>query len=173
VKVGPQLFADYDFTSRQAANHRGQIREFHDFRKATVGDEDKLTVWLAADICPLENSRDRLRSALLVRCRQERIEPPAAGQVERVLGEAESLFDRHFTLTTRDRLPDGAADKLEELLEGEDPDSVGGRHPSTRAPGGRSAPSRRALVRRRAPLPPLPQITGPLHVAARRRRRRS
>ena len=33
VKVGAELFADYDFTSRQAANHRGQVRDFHKFRE--------------------------------------------------------------------------------------------------------------------------------------------
>jgi hypothetical protein len=49
VKVGPELFADYDFTSRQAANHRGQVRDFHKFAKATVQDEDGLAVWLSTD----------------------------------------------------------------------------------------------------------------------------
>jgi hypothetical protein len=46
-----------------------QIRDFHGFRVAAVGDEDKLIVWPAADICPMEMSRDRLRAALLARCR--------------------------------------------------------------------------------------------------------
>ena len=78
VKVGAELFADYDFTSRQAANHRGQVRDFHKFAKATVQDEDRLAVWLSTGICPTETSRDRLRAALLARCRELQIEPPAA-----------------------------------------------------------------------------------------------
>jgi TnpA family transposase len=127
LKVGAELFADYDFTSRQAANHRGQVRDFHKFAKATVQDEDRLAVWLSTDICPTETSRDRLRAASLARCQELRIEPPAPGQIERVLGEAETLFGKDFTATTQGRLPDGSAGKLEELLEGEDPDSAGGR----------------------------------------------
>jgi hypothetical protein len=51
VQVEAALFAEYDFTSRQVKNHRAQIREHHEFREPTVGDEDKLIVWLAADIC--------------------------------------------------------------------------------------------------------------------------
>ena len=128
VKVGPELFAEYGFASRQAANHRGQVRDFHKFAKATVQDEDGLAVWLSTDMCPMETSRDRLRAALLARCRELRIEPPAPGQIERVLGEAESLFGKSFTACTQSRLPDGSAGKLEELLlEGEDGDPAGGR----------------------------------------------
>jgi hypothetical protein len=33
--------------------------EFYGFRELTVGDEDKLIVWLAVEMCPLELSRDR------------------------------------------------------------------------------------------------------------------
>ncbi|MFC4590239.1 hypothetical protein [Sphaerisporangium corydalis] len=35
-----------------------------------MGDEDKLADWLATKICPVEISRDRLRGALLARCRR-------------------------------------------------------------------------------------------------------
>jgi uncharacterized protein DUF4158 len=89
VKMDAALFAFYDFTSRTAVNHRTQIREYHKFEEPTVGDEDKLVVWLASDICPTEISRDRLRTALLTRCREVKIEPPTPGRIERLLGAAE------------------------------------------------------------------------------------
>jgi hypothetical protein len=97
-----------------------------------VSDEDKLIMWLAAEICPSEMSRDRLRAALLARCRQEKIEPPTPGQIERLLGAAEAMFERQFTTTTVERLPAAAIAKLEELIvtdDGDDPDggSVGGK----------------------------------------------
>ncbi|MEV3986727.1 DUF4158 domain-containing protein [Nonomuraea sp. NPDC049758] len=76
VKVDPALYAAYEFTSRQASNHRSQIRDFHGFREPTVADEDKLIFWLAREICPVETARERLRAALLARCREERVEPP-------------------------------------------------------------------------------------------------
>lgn len=129
VKVSAELFAGYDFASRQAANHRTQIRDFHKFAKATLEDEDRLAVWLATDICPTETARDRLRAALLARCRELQIEPPTPGRIERVLGEAEALFAKRFTTTTQGRLPDGSASRLEELLKGDDDGEVvgGGR----------------------------------------------
>jgi hypothetical protein len=69
-----------------------------------VGDEDKLADWLAAEVCPAELNRDRLRVALLARCRRERIEPPGPSRVERILGAAEALAERRFTARTAGRL---------------------------------------------------------------------
>jgi hypothetical protein len=51
VNVDPVLFADYAWSGSTIEYHRKQIRDFHGFRTITVGDEDKLIVWLAADIC--------------------------------------------------------------------------------------------------------------------------
>ncbi len=124
VKVDPALFAEYRWSGSTIEYHRAQIREFHGFREVTVGDEAKLTVWLAADICPVEMSRDRLRSALLARCREVKVEPPAPGQVERLLGAAESMFERDFTIATVERLPAEAVGGLEELIATDDPDTA-------------------------------------------------
>ena len=48
VKVDPELFGEYRWSGSTIEYHRAQIRDFHGFRVATVGDEDKLIVWLAA-----------------------------------------------------------------------------------------------------------------------------
>jgi Domain of unknown function (DUF4158)/Tn3 transposase DDE domain len=116
VKVDPELFGEYRWSGSTIEYHRAQIRDFHGFRVATVGDEDKLIVWLAAGICPMEMSRDRLRAALLARCRQEKIEPPAPGRTERLLGAAEAMFERQFTQATAGRLSTESIGKLEELI---------------------------------------------------------
>jgi hypothetical protein len=96
-----------------ASARAATARRIHGFRVATVGDEDKLVVWLAAGICPIEMSRDRLRAALLARCRQEKIEPPASGRTERLLGAAEAMFERQFTQATAGRLSTESIGKLE------------------------------------------------------------
>ncbi len=116
VKVEAALFVSYAWSGRTIEHHRAQIRKFHDFREPTVGDEDKLADWLATKICPVEMSRDRLRAALLTRCREDRIEPPKATRIERVLSAAETLFERNFTHTTLNRLSFDSVDKLEELI---------------------------------------------------------
>ena len=76
VGVAAEEFASYDWSGRTIKNHRAQIREINQFREPTVGDEDKLAGWLAGELCPVELNRDRLRLALLARCREDRIEPP-------------------------------------------------------------------------------------------------
>jgi len=50
--------------------HRTQIRETLGYRPATRADEERLTAWLADEVCPVEMVEDRLREALLVQCRQ-------------------------------------------------------------------------------------------------------
>jgi hypothetical protein len=122
VNVDPVLFSTYELSSRQASNHRGQIRDFYGFREPTVADEDKLIFWLARDMSPVETSRERLRAALLARCREERMEPPTPKQVERLAGAAETMFEREFTTVTMERLPTAAVAALQELITVPDPD---------------------------------------------------
>ncbi len=66
---------------------------------------------------------DRLRLALLARCRQVQIEPPGPSRIERILGTAEALSERRFTTRTAARLTPGAVARLEELIAPGDPDS--------------------------------------------------
>jgi TnpA family transposase len=118
VKVDAALFTEYDWSGRSIKYHRAQIRQHLGFRECTVGDEDKLAAWMAAEVCPVELSEDRLRQALLARCRAERVEPPGTSRVERVLGAAQSAFEQQFTAATVSRLPAGAVARLEELAGG-------------------------------------------------------
>lgn len=125
VKVDPGLFAAYSWSGRTIEYHRAQIREALGFREASREDEDRLTAWLAEEVCPVELSEERLREAVLARCRAERIEP--LGRIDRVLGTARATFERRFTTTIVGRIAPPAAARLEQLL---------GEEPSDDAPGG-------------------------------------
>ena len=116
VKVPPERFADYDWSGRAIKYHRAQIRKALGFREATVGDEDKLAAWLAEEVCPVELSDERLREALVARCRVERIEPPAPSRLERVLGTARAASDQRFTADITARLSAKAVAGLEALV---------------------------------------------------------
>jgi hypothetical protein len=126
VGVAAGEFAAYDWAGRAIKNHRAQIRAALGFREPAVGDEDKLADWLAAELCPVELNRDRLRLALLARCRQERVEPPGPSRVERILGTAEAASERRFTTRTAARLTPDAAARLRELITAGDPDEGAG-----------------------------------------------
>jgi len=109
------VFGSYDWAGRSVKYHRAQVRSALGFREATVGDEDKMAAWLAAEVCPVELREEQLRAAVAARCRGERIEPPAASRVERVLGAARAEADRVFCARTVGRLGDAVVARLEAL----------------------------------------------------------
>ncbi|TYB62046.1 Tn3 family transposase [Microbispora tritici] len=114
VKVPAEDLAKYDLASRSAKGHRTQIREALGFRPATRADEERLTAWLAAEVCPVELVEERLRAAVLVQCRSDRIEPP--GRIERMVAAARARADRQFCAQTVARLGEQCAGRLLKLV---------------------------------------------------------
>jgi hypothetical protein len=107
------------WSGRSIERHRAQIRKALGFRECTVGDEDKLAGWLAEEVCPFELGEERLREALLARCRSERLEPPGPSRIDRVLGSVRAAFEQQFCAATVARLAasDQAITGLEELVD--------------------------------------------------------
>jgi hypothetical protein len=116
VRADPGELDAYAFTGRTVEYHRRQIRAALGFREATHGDRDKLTVWLAEQVCPSELDVERQRQALLAKCRAERIEPPGRGSIDRIIGAANRAADQQFCAAVVERLPALAIGRLEEFL---------------------------------------------------------
>jgi TnpA family transposase len=114
VKVDPALFREYAWSGSTIEYHRAQIRSALGFRESTRVDEERLTEWLAAEICPVEMTGEGLKSALWARCRAERIEPP--GRIERVLRSARVRFEQRFCAEIMARLTAEVIARLEELV---------------------------------------------------------
>jgi hypothetical protein len=113
VRVDPVLWAGYDWSGRSIERHRARIRAELGFREVTREDEQGLIEWLAAEICPVVLGEERVRAALLARCRKLGIEPP--GRLERIVGAARSRFDKGFCVEVVGRLSTESIEKLEEL----------------------------------------------------------
>jgi hypothetical protein len=111
----------YSWSGRTIEYHRAQIRRAHGFRETARSDEHELAGWLAEEVCAVELSRDRLREAVLVRCREQRIEPP--GRIDRIVGAAVTTFEQRFSTAIVARLSSVTIHRLEELVAGES-DSV-------------------------------------------------
>ena len=124
VGVEPALFARYDWEGRAIKYHRAQVREALGFREPTVADEERLGAWLADDVCPLELRDERLREALLGRFRVERLEPPGATRLERMMRASRAAAEQRFCAQTVARLPEETAAHLE-ALAGDDVSSRG------------------------------------------------
>ncbi len=86
VKVPASDFAGYSLTGRTAEYHRAADPRGAGLPSSTRADEDRLIGWLAQEVCPVELVEDRLREAVLVQCRAERIEPP--GRIDRIIASA-------------------------------------------------------------------------------------
>nr|WP_240197785.1 hypothetical protein [Nonomuraea lactucae] len=50
------------------------MRTFLNFGECTVADAERLTHWLATNVCERERRADRVREALLAQLREERLE---------------------------------------------------------------------------------------------------
>lgn len=127
VNVDPSRFADYDWTGRTVERHRSQVRRALGFEEATVGDENRLAMWLAEEVCGVELKPERLRDALLARCRADRIEPPGPSRIERTISAAQTEFDRRFTTRTGERLGPSASEGLDAMVnevDGADSDTT-------------------------------------------------
>jgi len=122
VKVPVSALDAYQWSGSTIEYHRSQIRSELGFREATVADERLLADWLAREVCPVELGEERLREALLRRCRSDRIEPPAPSGAQRILGAARASCEQEFTSRTRARLSDESVQRLEQLIAGDDPE---------------------------------------------------
>lgn len=63
VKVPAEQWAAYDWQGRAITRHRTEIRTAFGFRAGTEEDQERLAEWLAAELCPVELSRERLMAA--------------------------------------------------------------------------------------------------------------
>lgn len=121
VRVEPSEFGSYDWLGRTIKYHRAQIRDAFGFREATRADEDRLSNWLAQDVCSVELDDERVREALLARCRAEKMEPP--GRADRIVGAARAEFERQFCERTVSLLSYDAVSSLENLVAADEKES--------------------------------------------------
>jgi len=110
VRVDAAELDAYAWSGRTIEYHRGQVRQAYGFRETARSDENALAAWLAEEVCPVELSRERLREAVLVRCRQQRIEPP--GRIDRIVGAAVSSLEQRFCAEIVGRLSPVTIERL-------------------------------------------------------------
>ncbi len=124
VGVEPGDLGFYEWSGSTIAYHRAQIRAHLGFRECSVADSDELTEWLAANVCEAERRPELVRDELLARCRTERIEPPTAGRVDRMVRSALHQGEQALTARIVGRLPAGVVGRLRALVAVEVPDDA-------------------------------------------------
>jgi len=93
-QIGVPVEAWYalDWEGRTIKRHRADIREWCGFREVTLSDLENFRRWLIEEIIPQGYRADRVREALAQRCRELRIELPAADHTNRFI---QSTFQEH------------------------------------------------------------------------------
>jgi hypothetical protein len=97
VGVPAGELASYEWDGRTSKYHRTQIRRFTGFRECGVADAENTTGWLAERVCEVERRPERVRLALLAYLRDERIEPPAATRLSRMIASALERSEQKLT----------------------------------------------------------------------------
>ncbi|MFE4581331.1 DUF4158 domain-containing protein [Streptomyces chartreusis] len=129
VRVPAEEWAAYDWSGRAIKRHRMEIRGAFGFRECSEDDQGQLAEWLAVELCGVELNRDRLADAVVARCRKDRLEPPAPGQIARLVGKAVNTFEERFCAATVGRLSAATRSRLDDLIaedDGEGEESAGG-----------------------------------------------
>jgi hypothetical protein len=133
IGVAPEEFLQYQWRGRTIEYHRAQIRAALGFRQATEQDEAALAAWLAERALVEDRDPDRLRLRAYERCRALGLEPPAPGQVDRLVRSVLRSADDHFCATTVQRLSPTTVLALEALLRPAAPSGVAGSEPGRAA----------------------------------------
>ena len=115
VGVSPGELGFYDWSGRSIKDHPAQIRRALGFRECTAADADKLADWLAVYVAGAQRRPERVRGALIGRCRAERIEPPVAARVERIVRSALHQAEARLCAGVLSRLDPAVVSRLDAL----------------------------------------------------------
>jgi hypothetical protein len=126
VKVPASDIGLFDWEGRTAERLHSVIRKFTGFRESTVADAEKLTAWLAEEVCSRERQGPRVRQALLARMREERIEQPKSrnriSRISRITGLALRKSEEALTAKVAGRLDGEARARMWSLIAAADDD---------------------------------------------------
>ena len=81
-----------------------------------MADAERLTHWLATQVCEQERRPDRVREALLAQLREERLERPTRLRLSQMIGSALSRSEAALTTKIASRIPVGSIERMLTLI---------------------------------------------------------
>ena len=117
IGVPVEAWLDLNWEGRTIKRHRADIREWCGFREVTLSDLEIFRRWLVEEIIPQGYRADRVREALLKRCRDLRIELPASDHSNRLIQSAFQEHETRFCETLVQNLNSTTLGRLDSLLQ--------------------------------------------------------
>lgn len=117
LKIPIKAWREYAWDSRAAKYHRGEIRDYFGYRKASNQDAKDLTKWLIEEFLQQEQRQDQLQLAVLERFRKLHIEPHPAEQTRRLIQSALTEHENSFCERIGGRFDVTMLERLDSLLQ--------------------------------------------------------
>ena len=116
LKLDAALFAQYDWEGRTIKSHRTQIREHLSFREATALDIEEMKSWLITKKLASDQKMEHLKTVVIKRFRDLKIEPPTIDRMERLIRSACTTYEQTLFAEVIQRLPPSTGTLLDDLL---------------------------------------------------------
>ena len=116
VKVAAADLGLFDWDGRTAERNRKMVRMLLGFRECSVADAEKLTTWLAEEVCSRERRAERVREALPAKLRGEQIEQPSRIRLGRMIASALRQSEETLTARISSRLPDEVTARMWSMI---------------------------------------------------------
>ena len=116
LKIPIDAWYGFDWKGRTIKRIRAEIREWCGFQEFTRSNYLAFKRWLIDEIVPQEHREERLREALMQKCRDSHIEPPASDRGRRLIHSALQEHDDRFCKKIIQRLDSVTLEKLDALL---------------------------------------------------------
>lgn len=123
IKFVAQLFdlpfdtvINYGWDGRTSERHRASIRTQLGFTPWTNADGDRLKAYLVKTVTPREASRETVREDTLAWYREQRIEPPTLGRLDRLIASAVNEYETALFENITAALSEETKSKIDRLL---------------------------------------------------------
>ena len=116
LKIPIDGWYSLDWEGRTIKRIRAKIREWCGFQQFTSSDYFAFKRWLTDEIIPQEHRSEQLREALVQKCGDSQIEPPASGHTSRLIHSVIQEHDDQFCNAISHRLESATLEKLDNLL---------------------------------------------------------
>lgn len=116
LEMNPDIFSEYDWTGRTITYHRSEIRNYFEFREATLQDVDLMIDWLCQNVLYHSHEFNYIEEKVYQQYRELKIVPPTPDRVERVIRSAIHSYEDQFFTIVYQRLSDQTCEGLDRLI---------------------------------------------------------